>query len=120
MFSIAGGAVITGLTLWNMANYYVPAHRGYVQEYVKMVQAATDNRAVKIERSLLETQIQVNAGRRASLRKEQFDLELKLKDPTLDNQSRSLVTQRKNAVDDDLDEANRELQNLRTRGSTDG
>ncbi len=120
MITGIGGLVTIFIGVYNFAGDNVPASRSYVQDYVKEQLVASDTRIIKMDQRLSETQFQMNSERRGRLMKEQFDLDVKLKDPATALELRTMIQQRKNAVDDELEDANRERNSLRTRGTTGG
>lgn len=95
----AGIAGVFGVI--SLANDFLPAHRGYVNQATKLVSDRFDTTMSKLDLSLKTLQAQQNDVARETLRKEQFELGIKFREeqnPTY----KALMRQRMDQIEDAL------------------
>lgn len=112
MIGIVAGSLMAVSGAVAAYNDYVPATRGFVVQHVSESQKGVQDRVNQVERRTVDTQLQVNTLRLEGLRKEKFDLGLKLPEAK-DIGTRSLIEQRLNQINDDLGDVQREREGLR-------
>jgi len=109
-------ALVAGAGALAAYSDYAPATRGYAKDVAKRETDAalivTTARIGNLQREAMETRLQINQVRRDTLRNDKFNREQQLKDAP-DLQTRQLLRQRLDEIDDALRDVYAERERLR-------